>query len=114
MRTVIASAAAIFTAMFLVGAPEAAAAPSCPKGSVCMWTGTNYTGRMLEWIPVVDSTSCVVTYPKGGAARSVVNRSGQSLTFWESSNCSGRHTNGATSFSDLGFDAYSVHWCRQC
>ncbi|MFP3989135.1 peptidase inhibitor family I36 protein [Streptomyces sp. E11-3] len=51
MRKVIAGLAvfAASASFALVNAAPAAAAPSCPKGSVCVWDGTNFRGGRYSW-----------------------------------------------------------------
>ncbi|MEV5647005.1 peptidase inhibitor family I36 protein [Nocardia sp. NPDC052254] len=114
MRAGIAFIVSFVVALMMVGAPGANAADGCPGGSVCMWSGANYSGTPREWIPKVEVAACLPTYPEGGTARSVANSSGESLTFWENGNCTGRSTNAATTPSDFGFDAASVSWCKPC
>lgn len=87
--------------------PSAAHAASCPSGVVCFWTGANYTGNQGQSNAVPG-----LCFHNAGPLKSVINRSGRSVTFYQLNNCasgglSTRTVGPGLSVSNLGITAYS-------
>jgi hypothetical protein len=82
-------ASAALASLLLVAAPlvaaqsAVAAAEDCSEGSVCVWTGPDFTGPMAE---TSRPTAACVT----GVSRSAVNHSADlTVVLWSGADCSG-------------------------
>lgn len=92
--TVLALATAATAITPVAGAAQAAepekgrtALGQCASGSLCLWTGSGFSGRRLAVEKTADALEACEVLPEGFTATAYANRTGKPVTLYQSAEC---------------------------